>query len=130
MKFDHFPYPPLEILDKFDIAFSAGVKAGRAGKLYTDCPHGLPLDPEWTQENLVCLEDPDIAGWLMGWWISSYFLDIGESVERLNGAGDMAAFLWVGCQRDIVDDFNEAMALVSSAPKEFIARLLVGKFND
>ena len=110
MSIDHFPLPGIELLNTFSLSFEDGAQARTSGVNYTECPHGLPGDPEWTQGNLVCLEDPEVAGWLLGWWASEYahFDEDNNSYPNvIRGASEMAAFLWIGSQWDGLVDTDE-----------------------
>ena len=102
-KGDHFILPVNYLYFEFINAFQKGALGGAGGMTYTECPHGLPDDLEWHQGHLLRLNEPEIAGWLLGWWAHDFMcsgLYGQEHGKAVNSAGEMAYLLWIGAKKE------------------------------
>lgn len=110
MSADHYHYPNTAQLEVFNVTFDEGVSARSKGALYTECPYGLPNNLDWKPYDLFLYSRSDVAGWLLGWWISDYMhdsdCDHNAYTSAAVGAKRMAGLIAssLPCVRGVVDE--------------------------
>lgn len=100
MKFN-FKYPDGPEVDLFCKSYRNGYLVAMGGGSIEECPFGKPFKKQWDQLDLLKSDNPQMAGWLFGWFFGheNKFVFVNSTDDQKDAILDAtelaAGFFWI-----------------------------------